>query len=119
MITHLVLMTPRPDLSAADRDALIAAFTRAARGIPEIRGVRIGRRVRHGAGYEQMSAGGDYLAAIDFDDIAALQAYLRHPAHDDLGRMFGVAFSEAAVYDFEVGGVERLADWRLGSRGPR
>ena len=116
MITHLVLMTPRPDLAGADRNALIAAFARAARDIPDIRAVRIGRRVRHGAGYEQMSPGGEYLAAIDFNDVAALQAYLRHPAHDDLGRMFGVAFSEAAVYDFEVGGVERLDSWRSVSR---
>jgi hypothetical protein len=116
MITHLVLVTPRRDLADAERDALIAAFTRAVRDTPEVRGVRIGRRVRHGAGYEQASPAGEYLAAIDFDDVAALQAYLRHSAHADLGRMFGVAFSEAAVYDFEVGGVELLEDWRLGSR---
>ena len=107
-----MLATPRRDLSDEDRDALIGAFRRAARDIPEIRAVRIGRRVRHGAGYEQMSPGGEYLAAIDFDDVAALQAYLRHPAHDDLGRMFGVAFAEASVYDFEVGDVERLEGWR-------
>lgn len=117
MVTHLVLMTPRPDLSDADRSALIAAFTRATRDIPHVRAVRIGRRVRHGAGYEQASAhAAEYLAAIDFDDMRALQAYLCHPAHDDLGRMFGTSFSEAAVYDFETGGLEMLEGWRVESR---
>jgi hypothetical protein len=109
MVTHLVLMTPRPDLSAADRDALVEAFKRATREIPNVRDVRIGRRVRHGAGYERPpSDAADYLAAIDFDDIAGLQAYLRHPAHAELGRRFGASLSAARVYDFEVGGLELL-----------
>ena len=42
--------------------------------------IRIGRRVRHGAGYELSAAdAADYLVAIDFDDVVGLQAYLRHP----------------------------------------
>ena len=109
MVTHLVLMQPRRDLSPADRDALVDAFKRAAREIPTVRDVRIGRRLRHGAGYELPAADiGDYLAAIDFDDIAGLQAYLRHPAHEELGRRFGTSLSAALVCDFEVGGLELL-----------
>ena len=53
MVTHLALMTPRRDLSDADRNSLIAAFTRAVREIPGVQNVRVGRRIRHGAGYEQ------------------------------------------------------------------
>ena len=49
-----------------------------------------------------------YLAVIDFDDLAGLQTYLRHPAHLDLGVRFGQSLSTALVYDFEVGGVEML-----------
>ena len=108
MVTHLVLMKPRPDLSAADREAFVAAFERALREIPSIRGVRVGRRVVHGAGYEQSASNADYVAAIDFDDLAALQAYLRHPAHEELGARFGTSLSWALVADFEVGGVEAL-----------
>ena len=109
MISHLVLMKPRTDLSAADRDAFVTAFERALREIATIRGVRIGRRVTFGAGYEQTSPdAADYLAAIDFDDLAGLQAYLRHPAHEELGARFGRSLSAALVYDFEVGGVEQL-----------
>ena len=110
MVSHLVLMTPRPDLAAADRLALIDAFDRAIREIPTVKDVRIGRRVTHGAGYEQSAPEMSYLTVIDFDDLAGLQTYLRHPAHLDLGARFGHSLSRALVYDFEVGGVEMLGD---------
>ena len=114
MLTHLVLMKPRPDLSAADRAALVDAFERAVREIPTVRHVRVGRRVVHGAGYELVAPDlADYVAAIDFDDVAGLQAYLRHPAHDELGVRFGQALSAAVVFDFEVGGIEDLRAGRF------
>jgi Stress responsive A/B Barrel Domain len=109
MVSHVVLMKPRPDLSAVDRGTLIAAFEHAVRDIPTVRQVRVGQRVRHATGYEQSALDtADYLAVIDFDDLAGLQAYLRHPAHDALGACFSQSVSSALVYDFEVGGVERL-----------
>ena len=108
MVTHIVLMKPRADLSSAEREAFVAAFERALREIPSIRGVRVGRRVVHGAGYEQSAPDAEYVAAIDFDDLAALQAYLRHPAHEALGARFGTSLSWALVADFEVGGIEAL-----------
>ena len=61
------------------------------------------RRVRHGAAYELTSPAVDFLAAIVFDDLDGLQAYLRHPAHQELGVLLpilGVAVMrevEAAV----------------------
>ena len=103
MISHLVLFRPRPDLSPADREALIAAFRTAVRDIPTVRGVRAGRRVTHGAGYEPAAPNLDILIAIDFDDLAGLQTYLRHPAHTDLGARFNQAMDSGMVYDFEVG----------------
>ena len=113
MVTHVVLMKPRPDLTEADRHAFVAAFERALREIPTIRNVRFGRRVTHGAGYEQTSPdAADFLAALDFDDLAGLQTYLRHPVHEALGSHFGTSLSSAMVYDFEVGGAEELG--RLG-----
>ena len=108
MITHVALMKPRPDLSAADREAFVGAFRRALLEIAEIRGVRIGRRVTFGAGYEAAAPDLDVIALIDFDDLAALQAYLRHPAHAELGARFSESLASALVYDFEAGGVEML-----------
>jgi hypothetical protein len=114
MVTHIVLMKPRPDLSAVDRAAFIAAFERTLRDIPEIRNVRIGRRVVHGAGYERTAPdAADFLAAIDFDDLDGLHTYLRHPAHEELGVRFGQSISAALVYDFETGGPEELRSGRF------
>jgi hypothetical protein len=109
MVSHVVLMKPRPDLTAVARTALVDAFERAVREIPTVRDVRIGRRIAHGAGYEASAPDtADYLAMIDFDDLAGLQAYLRHPAHEQLGAQFGESLSAALVYDFEVGGIDAL-----------
>ena len=113
MLSHVVLMKPRPDLPDGERQALIDAFERAVREIPEVRDVRVGKRVVHGAGYEQAALDtADYIITIDFDDLAGLQAYLRHPAHEALGARFNQSCRSALVYDFEVGGVETLGRLR-------
>jgi hypothetical protein len=103
MVWHVVLLKPRGDLSAADRAAFVAAFERAVRDIATVRGVHVGRRIAHGAGYERdVPDAADYLAVIEFDDVAGLRAYLADPAHAELGRWFGQALSSGIVYDFEV-----------------
>jgi hypothetical protein len=107
-VSHLVLMKPRPELTPANRQAFLDAFDRAMREIPTVRGVRIGRRIMHGAAYEPSAPTMDYVAIIDFDDLAGLQTYLRHPAHEELGRLFGQSLSGSLVYDFELGGAEVL-----------
>jgi stress responsive alpha/beta barrel protein len=111
MVSHLVLMQPRADLSRADRAAFVASFTRALREIPSVRGVRIGRRIVHGANYERLPMPpADFIVSIDFDDFAGLRAYLGHPAHEDLGARFYEVLSSALVYDVEiVDGLEGLA----------
>ena len=108
MVSHVVLMKPRADLSPADRQALIDAFDRAMREIPTVRGVRVGKRITHGAGYEASAPDMDYVVVIDFDDLQGLQTYLQHPAHHELGVRFGLTLSAALVYDFGIGGVEQL-----------
>jgi hypothetical protein len=116
MIAHVVLLNPRPDLPAAEARAFAEAFEHAVREIPTVRGVRIGRRVTHGAGYEAAAPPFEFLAVIDFDDLQGLKTYLEHPAHEALGARFGriVRASEgqrgtpALVFDFEVGGIEAL-----------
>jgi hypothetical protein len=104
MIAHVVLFRPKHDLPQADREGLVTAFTRAMRDIPDVRNVRIGRRVTHGAAYEGAApVAADFLIVIDFDDLAGLQAYLRHPAHEELGARFNQALDSALVCDFEMG----------------
>lgn len=109
MMLHIVLFKPRPDLTAEGRRALATAFVRAVREIPFVRSVRLGRRVRHGAAYETVSPdAADYAAILEFDDLAGLQAYLRHPAHEELGARFNDSLSAALVYDVEEGSIEEL-----------
>ncbi len=98
MVSHVVLMKPRPELTAAARTALVDACERAVREIPTVRDARIGRRIAHGAGYEVFAPDtADDLAMIDFDDLAGLQAYLRHPAHEQFGARFRESLSAALV----------------------
>ena len=109
-LSHVVLLKPRDDLSLADRRALVDAFECALRDIPTVRHVRVGRRVTHGAGYESnMPDTADYLVIIDFDDVAGLQTYLGHPAHEALAVRFAQSLSSALVYDYEVSEADGLA----------
>jgi hypothetical protein len=104
VIAHVVLLTPRPDLSDAERAAAIDALSGAAAEIPEIRRYRIGRRVLHGLpGYEQaMKQQFEIAMLVEFDDLDALRRYLTAPAHMALGRLFSIATSAALAYDFEI-----------------
>ena len=103
MITHLVLLKPRPDLTASERRDFVRAFERAVQEIPGVRSVRVGRRVTCGAGYEcGMLDAADFMAALDFDDVAGLQGYLGDPAHQELGRLFRESLASALVLDFEI-----------------
>jgi stress responsive alpha/beta barrel protein len=98
-------MKPRADLSPPDRRALLDAFDSAVREIPTVRDVRIGRRVTHGAAYEAAAPdSADYVASIGFDDLAGLQTYLGHPAHEELAARFYRSLSSALIYDFEMDG---------------
>src|SRR6266853_1267761 len=84
---------------------------RAAREIPSVRAVRVGRRVTHGAQYEKTSPdAADFLIVLDFDDLAGLQAYLRHPAHEAVGDQFSRLLDSGWAYDFETGDLARLRD---------
>ena len=109
MVWHLVLMTPRPDLDAANQRALIDAFERAIRGISAVRDVKIGRRITHGAAYEQLSpVSFEFMVAIGFDDLQGLQTYLNDPLHEELGARFYQSVSAGVVQDFELEGIDGL-----------
>jgi hypothetical protein len=103
VIAHLVLFRPRPDLTDGARRDLAEAFTAAARAIPSVRRVRVGRRVTHGRPYEQlMRSDLQYAALFEFDDLAGLRSYLDHPSHEALASRFFDAFEEALMYDYDL-----------------
>jgi hypothetical protein len=103
MLAHVVLFRPRADLTETEQNDLVASLAKALEEIPSIRRARIGRRVTHGRPYEQlMRADYSYLALLEFDDVAGLQAYLNHPAHEQLATRFFAAFEEALMYDYAL-----------------
>ena len=104
MIAHIVLLQPRADLSAAQREAALETLRRTAADVPEIRRVRLGRRVKHGLpGYERLMAQDfEFALLVEVADLAALTRYLNAPAHAPLGQLFYTATSSALAYDFEL-----------------
>ena len=103
MIAHVVLFSPRADLTTDARGALAKAFETAVREIASIRRARVGRRITHGRGYEAlMKVDYPYAAVLEFDTVADLQGYLQHPAHEQLAARFFDAFEHALMYDFDL-----------------
>ena len=103
MIAHVVLFRPKRGLSDAHRDAMFAALRSAATQIPTVRHFRVGARITHGAAYEPlMSQDFPFAAIIEFDDVGGLQAYLRHPHHEELGDLFYRLQEAALVYDYKI-----------------
>ena len=111
MIAHVVLLKLRATMSAEDREALLESMRVAFTGIPEIRRVRIGKRILLGRGYEtQMAEHFEYSAIIEFDSEADLRVYLDHPQHQELGRRFFESVDAAMVYDYATVDASRVTD---------
>jgi hypothetical protein len=109
MVFHVVLFRPRRDLAAADRAGLVEALETALQRIPSIRRFHVGRRIRHDAGYEAlMPVDLEYGAVLEFDDLAGLQAYLHHPAHEALGARFLQSLEASAIYDYRMQDADQL-----------
>ena len=104
MIAHVVLFKPKTGLTETERQAVIADLNTAASGIPSIRKLRVGRRIRHGRpGYEQlMREDFEFVVIIEFDNVEGLTAYLTHPKHAAIGGHFMQASDAALAYDYEV-----------------
>jgi hypothetical protein len=104
MVVHVVLFRPRADAGEDERRAFVDAIVRARREIPGIRRFSLGRRIMREVSYAQaMPEDFTFAAVIEFDDADALRAYLRHPAHDELGARFWSTSEAALAYDYEVG----------------
>ena len=109
MVAHVVLLRPRATLGADEREALLESMRVAFTDIPEIKRVRIGRRILIGRGYEtQMAEHFEYSAIIEFDSEADLRSYLDHPQHQELGKRFFQSVDAALVYDFATVEPDRV-----------
>ena len=104
MIAHVILFRPKASLGDAERAALAAGLTEGLRGLPSVRRVQVGKRLRTGRPYDQlMTEDYSHAAVIEFDDRAAFDAYLEHPAHQGLAARFFETFDAALFYDYDLG----------------
>lgn len=116
MMTHVVLFTPRGDLGETEIARLSTTLSSALDGIPSIRRYQVGRRIRLGTAYDAAAPlDFSYLVIVEVDDRDALVAYLQHPLHEALGRLFYQTSALALASDFES--VDRdvddaIAQWR-------
>ena len=120
MTLHVVLFTPRPDLTGADRQAFGRSLEHAFSSIPSVRRFQIGRRLRTGAAYDQLPGDFDFCAVIEFDNPAGLRAYLTHPAHAELGRLFYATSRSTFAADYEAvdtAPAQALAAWHAADQG--
>jgi hypothetical protein len=103
MLLHVVLFRPKPGLERETHVALAQAIQSAARTIPSVRRFEVGRSIDDPPPY---AASGflafPFVATVEFDDRAGLLAYLDHPAHRELGRIFNETLEAALIYDYDT-----------------
>lgn len=103
MVFHMLLFEVRADLSDADRSGLLASLQSVLDKVPSIGRCHVGRRLRHGAAYENRAESDfGYAAVFEFPDVAGLREYLEHPAHRELGKAFFDAISHGLIVDYEM-----------------
>jgi hypothetical protein len=97
MISHIVLFRPRPDVTEEERRAFVQALEFACRGVPSIRRVRVGRSLADDNGREY-----PYTAVMEFDDATGFAAYLAHPLHLPLARLFHQTCAATLIVNAET-----------------
>lgn len=103
MIAHIVLIKPKPSLSDEDRSRFLASFRQALAEIDTIRtsmvGSALSERIQYGQNLGRETY--EYAAILEFDDVSGLRAYLEHPAHQELGRLFWQCCAATEILDVE------------------
>lgn len=102
MIRHIVLIKFKPAIEQTAIDGLFDALADLGKEIAGMRGFDGGLSVSP----EKMEQGFRHGFCIDFDDVAARDAYLAHPTHQALGAELVAAadsgVSGLVVFDLEM-----------------
>lgn len=108
MIAHIVLFEPKPGISSEQRRSFAIKFGRAVRDIGTVGRGYLGKAADIDAGYERSF--GDktysYAAVLEFSDREGLLAYLRHPLHVEIGRLFWQACERTAIVEVDTRDIE-------------
>ena len=104
MIAHVVLFNPKP---AATRDVLLSCaqlLERLAREVPGVIRASAGRSIPIDAGYPRSFGEKTYqnVCVVELENRESLLAYLNHPLHRELGRLFWEMCDAAVVMESEM-----------------
>ena len=101
MILHIVLYQPKASATAKDLTELVEVLQTAAREIPSVLQVRVGRTEDLGFGYQNWPKDRNTgnVAVFEFADRSGLERYLAHPAHRRLADLFWKTSDEPLVFD--------------------
>jgi len=97
VIAHIVLFRPRADVAEAERLAFVAALEQACRDVPVIRRATVGRSLPGDHGVEF-----PYTAVMEFDNETDLRAYIAHPLHQPLARLFRETCAATTIVNAQI-----------------
>lgn len=98
MIRHLVLLKFSPETTAERRAGLASAFATLPTQIPQVRSLEWGLNTSP----EQLDKGFTHCFSLTFDDEAARDAYLPHPAHLAFVGELKPCLADVLVVDYAV-----------------
>lgn len=104
VVAHIVLFNPKLGLTADELRSFAQSIQGVTRSITAVRRALVGKAVHIVPSYPR-SLGDqtyEYAAVLEFDDTAALAAYLEHPSHRVLGRLFWDYCGSAVVMEAEL-----------------
>jgi hypothetical protein len=97
-VKHIVLCSFRDDLTAEERDEIIAEFASLRESVSWVRALEHGPNVSP----EALNDGFTYCFVVDFASAADRDAYLVDPVHATFAARFGPSLSKILVVDFEA-----------------
>jgi Stress responsive A/B Barrel Domain len=104
MIAHIVLFTPKVGLTRASIMAFATSMHECFVSCPTIARAAVGPSIVIDPGYRRSMGESTYgyAAVLEFDDKTGLVEYLRHPAHEALGRLFWEHCERTVVTEVET-----------------
>lgn len=103
MIAHIVLFSPKDHLDLSMKRSLAQSVINTCRSISSIHRAVVGRSVAIQAGYDRFFGDKtyDFAAVLEFKERKDLVAYLNHPLHEELGKLFWEACERTTISEVE------------------
>lgn len=96
MIRHVAVFRFAPEFALSERARWMSLLRALPEQIPELRSMSVGADVLGGPASHELAI------VADFDNLDALEAYSRHPAHAEVLRISAPVKVSLATVDFEI-----------------